>query len=240
EPLERLDALLEAELDPSHPDRIAAQVRLAGAWVGAGRREEARERIDAARARAVEVLPADHPVRARALMKRGDILAMTGHPAEAIPEYEQALEAVRAAYGEEHTEYARGLLNMAGSHARLGQTDEAVRIWREALALRERLLGEAHPDLAIVLQNIGSVEVERGRASEVLGELERAWRIRHESPASAQARADVDYWYGRALYEAGVDRRRGREMVVEAQRVSEEGGYAHPARDMREWLAGHP
>ncbi|MEM9072354.1 MAG: serine/threonine-protein kinase [Myxococcota bacterium] len=239
EPLQRLNDLLDAELDPSHPDRIAAQVRLAGAWAGAGRREDARTLIDEARALAVESLPADHPVRARALMKRGDILAITGHPDEAIPEYEQALVAVRAAYGEEHTEVARGLLNMAGSQARLGRIDEAIALWRQALALRERLLGENHPDLAIVLQNIGSVEVERGRVSEGLVLLARAHRIRYETPAATQARADIDYWYGRALYESG-DRDRGRPMVEAALQASVEGGYENPASNMRDWLATHP
>ncbi len=238
EPVERLDRLLAAHFDERHPERIAAAVRVAGVYVHLRRREEATERIDRARELAVAHLPTDHPVRARALMRRGDVLALTGHADEAIAEYELALEATRAVYGDEHTEVARGLLNLAGAYARSSQTDRALALWREALALRERLLGDDHPDLAILLQNIGSVQVERGRASEVLEVLARARRIQRRHAVSRQARADVDFWYGRALYETGTDREQGRAMVVAAQQVSEEGGYDRP--DMRDWLAANP
>jgi len=236
---ERLDELLRERLGTQHPERIAARVRLAGVLHGAQRRGDARQVIEAAREDAL-TLPEDHPTRARALTRYADILAQGGEPERALEEYDVALEATRASYGEEHTEVARVLLNRAGSYARLGRIDEAIAEWRRALELRVRLLGEGHPDLAIILQNIGSVEVERGNAAAALGDLARAHDIRHESPASAQARADVDYWYGRALYESGEDREQGREMVAAAAEVSEEGGYTNPAEEMRRWLATHP
>lgn len=239
-PLRRLDLLLRDRLDASHPERIAAAVRLSGALLYAqADRLECRALIDDAREQAMRHLPPDHPVRARALTRRGDVLALSGEAEASIAEYARALEATRMAYGDEHTEVARVMLNLAGARARHGDVDGAIAQWREALALRERLLGEEHPDLAIVLQNIGSVQVERGEASAALPDLARAHEIRHSRPASAQARADADYWYGRALYETG-DRARGRPMVEEAERVSRELGYLDPAGDMARWLEEHP
>ncbi|MCU0677004.1 MAG: tetratricopeptide repeat protein, partial [Myxococcota bacterium] len=195
EPLERARRLAST-LPDAHPERLAIDARISAAMVGAGRSDEALPIARRARDLAIESLPEAHPVLAFVRLKYADALVHSGEVEEALPEYAAALDATVAAYGAEHTEVARALLNLAGAEARAGRADEAIARWREALAMRERLLGPNHPDLAIILQNVGSVETERGRAREALGVLERAWRIRHESPASPLARADLDYWYG--------------------------------------------
>jgi serine/threonine protein kinase/tetratricopeptide (TPR) repeat protein len=239
EPLERTRRLASV-LPEAHPERIAIEARLSAALVGAGRSDEALPMVRRARDLAIESLPEAHPVLAFARLKHADALVHSGRVDEALPEYRAALHATIAAYGPEHTEVARALLNLAGAEARAGRTDEAIARWREALAMRERLLGPNHPDLAIILQNVGSVETERGRAREALGVLERAWRIRHESPASPLARADLDYWYGRALYESGEDPARGRALVARGEATARREGYDAPAGDMERWLATHP
>lgn len=239
EPLERA-ATLAAELPETHPARLAIEARRAGALVGLGRAEEAVESMEATRDRAVANLPEAHPVRAFVLLRTADALAHVGRLEDAISVYRDALDVTVAAYGAEHTEVARVSLNLAGAEARAGRTDEAIAAWKDALAMRERLLGDAHPDLAIILQNIGSAETERGRAREALAPLARGWQIRHESPASRAARADLDYWYGRALVESGEDPPRGRALVTRAERTAREEGYARSADEMRAWLDAHP
>jgi serine/threonine protein kinase/tetratricopeptide (TPR) repeat protein len=239
EPLERARRLAST-LPDAHPERLAIDARLSAAMVGAGRHDEALPIARRARDLAMESLPETHPVLAFVRLKYADALVHSGSVEEALPEYAAALEATIAAYGPEHTEVARALLNSAGAEARAGRADEAIARWREALAMRERLLGPNHPDLAIILQNVGSVETERGRAREALGVLERAWRIRHESPASPLARADLDYWYGRALYESGEDTTRGRALVARGEATARREGYDAPADDMQRWLATHP
>lgn len=239
EPLERARRIASA-LPEVHPERLAIEARLAAAFVGAGRGDEALPIAQRARDLAIESLPEAHPVLAFVRLKYADALVHSGRLDDARPEYLAALEVTIAAYGTEHTEVARVLLNLAGAEARAGNADDAIARWREALAMRERLLGPQHPDLAIILQNIGSVETERGRAREALGVLERAWRIRHEGPASPLARADLDYWYGRALFESGVDVARGRAMVVRGEETARREGYDAPADDMRRWLATRP
>lgn len=239
EPLERARRIASA-LPEVHPERLAIDARLAAAFVGAGRHDEAMPMAQRARDLAIESLPEAHPVLAFVRLKYADALVHSRRLEDARPEYVAALEVTIAAYGAEHTEVARVLLNLAGAEARAGNADDAITRWREALAMRERLLGAQHPDLAIILQNIGSVETERGRAREALGVLERAWRIRHEGPASPMARADLDYWYGRALFESGVDVTRGRALVVRGEETARREGYDAPADDMRRWLAARP
>jgi len=239
EPLRRARQLAST-LPEVHPERLAIEARLSAALVGAGRRDEALPIAQRARDLAIESLPGSHPVLAFVRLKYADALVHSGEVEEALPEYGAALDATIAAYGPEHTEVARALLNWAGAEARAGRTDEALARWNEALVMRERLLGPNHPDLAIILQNVGSVETERGRAREALGVLERAWRIRHESPASPLARADLDYWYGRALYESGEDPARGRALVARGEATARREGYDAPAGDMERWLATHP
>lgn len=227
-------------LGENHPEVIAANVRLAAALAGAGRADEAIELIEDAVRRARSSLPANHPILAKAMTRHGDVLSMTGHAADALPIYAQALEVTRTVYDEPHTEVGRVILNMAGAMAREGLVDDAIASWREVLLMREALLGEEHPDLVIVLQNMGSVMVERGEAEDALPYLERARRIRFATPASEQARADVEYWLGRALYESGRDPAGGRARVVAARDASLEGGYTNPATTMSEWLDANP
>ncbi|MCB9613733.1 MAG: serine/threonine protein kinase [Sandaracinus sp.] len=239
EPLERARRIAST-LPETHPERLSIDARYAAVLDGAGRRAEALPIARRTRDLAIESLPPAHPVLAFVRLKYADTLVHGGEVEAAVPEYEAALAATVAAYGESHTETARALLNLAGAEARLGRTDAAIERWNEALEMRERLLGRDHPDLAIVLQNIGSVQTERGRAREALGMLERAWAIRHERPASPMARADLDYWLGRALYESGEDPPRGRQLVVRAEETARREGYERPANDMRTWLDGHP
>jgi eukaryotic-like serine/threonine-protein kinase len=120
---------------------------------------------------------------------------------------------------------------------RLHRDAEALAHLHESIAGWESFLGKEHVSVASSLQVLGELLIDLKRYPEAIVALERAARIRARSPVRL---AETQLALGKALWLAGRDRARARELV-QAARTFYVGDRVHPRELARAdaWLAAH-
>jgi tetratricopeptide (TPR) repeat protein len=186
-----------------------------------------------------KVLPPDHPDIAGSLINEAEVLAKLGRTEEALSVNQRAADILTRAYGRDSGELYLCLSNRCAYLVTLGRPAEALEVVRPALSGWERQLGANHPFLGMPLTAMGRALTALARSKEALATLDRALRIREASEPDAALVAETRFAFAEAIWQAGVDRLRAREVA----RVAREG-YAG-AKDEKKvaeidaWLALH-
>jgi tetratricopeptide (TPR) repeat protein len=199
--------------------------------------EDAREAI-AAKARA---FGPDSPDVGISLLNLSGYLVEVGSIEEGIAASERAIAVLAAGLGPEHPKTALALSNHGEWLARTGSFAAALGFAERALAIFERETDPRGPFVAHSLWVIGASAAEVGAFERALPALERARTNREASGAVASELGEVHFALGRTLFEAGVERSRGLELVALARQEYEQAPKTtFVERDLAElnrWLA---
>jgi len=110
--------------------------------------------------------------------------------------------------------------------------------WEHAVSLWEKAHGPKHPFLALLLTDVGKTELRRGRPARARKVLERAFSIADLEQVEAGDRGELRYALARALWDAGGDRKRARELATAAHQDLSAAGprAARRAGEVKAWL----
>jgi len=142
-----------------------------------GRLDDARRRLESARALR-ESLGADGVADlARTLSALGSLERAAGHFDAALADHRRARALDAARLGDRHPDLARHDHNIAGALRRLGRLDEARESYERALASEIRAGGEQSPSAALTHNSLGLLALDRGDPERARVEFEAAWSV---------------------------------------------------------------
>lgn len=233
--------MLRRTLGEQHPSLGTALVNLGSAQSRAGRFEEAERSLVDALANAETAHGKKHRRVGLAMTNLGVLYEQMGRLAEAERYHRQAAEVFVDALGPAHPTTAIVECNLASVLLREGKLDEAEGVLRQTMKTLEEQLGVDHPDVAIPMALLGQALMARGRAKEALPLLERVHALWQPGQAPPEDIASVRFALGSALWESGVDRERGVELVTRAHDQYRQLGVARTEKveETAAWLREH-
>lgn len=227
--IRRALAIYRQTVGPEHPYVASALFNLAFAMGGQGRFDEAVEGYRQTVAMWERTLGPEHPRLSIPLTNIGANLMEEGKLDEALPYLQRALAIAEKNKGPEHPDVALALLNVGDLRRLQGHADEAMTKYGRAVAIYEKAFGTQYPYLAFALTGMGQVELGRGSPARALPLLERALKIRELQSGDTSALADTRFTLARALWAAGGDRKRAKDLAMKAR----EGFAATPQRSKK-------
>jgi tetratricopeptide (TPR) repeat protein len=176
-----LAAVSDRILGRGHPDTLAADEQLAGAYLAAGRAAQAVSWFRWVLAERVRVLGPDHPSAIAARRDLGHALVAANQAAGAVTVLDRAVGDYERVRGHDQLDTLGARDELAAAYQAAGQFADAIRICQHTLASRERLQGAEHPDtmrtrlrLAGALLADGSTRAALSCYRRVLADRERA------------------------------------------------------------------
>ena len=176
-----LAAVSDRILGRGHPDTLAADEQLAGAYLAAGQAAQAVSWFRWVLAERVRVLGPDHPSAIAARRDLGHALVTANQAAGAVTVLDRAVGGYERVRGPDQLDTLGARDELAAAYQAAGQFADAIRIGQHTLASRERLQGAEHPDtmttrlrLAGALLADGSTRAALSCYRRVLADRERA------------------------------------------------------------------
>ncbi|WP_295559747.1 tetratricopeptide repeat protein [uncultured Hyphomicrobium sp.] len=163
---ERLLALREAKLGPSHPEVATSLNDLATIYRALARYADAEAMYKRSLAMRETALGREHLHVAISLNNLGSLYRLQGRYADAEPLYKRSLAIREAALGPNHADVATVLNNLALLYFVQGRYPDAEPLWKRSLAIWEANLGPEHPNIAQNLTNLGEMYRSQGRYNE--------------------------------------------------------------------------
>ncbi|MCA9706996.1 MAG: serine/threonine protein kinase [Myxococcales bacterium] len=167
-------ALVDHDGHPQAYLRPVAHANLAEQLRQQGRRAEAREHLEHARAQWERELGPDHPELALVLHTLGLVDLEDGDLDGAARRFERAIALRERALGPDHPLVATTLGNLGIVLRHRGELDAARRAFERAAAILRARLGPDALDLAPIETNLGLVELQRGEPGAARERFERA------------------------------------------------------------------
>jgi serine/threonine protein kinase/tetratricopeptide (TPR) repeat protein len=182
-----------------------------------------------------ELAGQDHPHVAMVINNIGNIFKARGEYAEAQRFYERALTIQQRTLGPEHREVAMSLHNLGSVHKSQGAYAQALALFERALVIEKKSHGAEHPAVAKTLHSVGNLQYAKEAYWLAVAAYTRALAIRESADVPPSEVAETRYRLARALWDAGGDRTRARELAILARDAS-----ASEARVRVEaWLHAH-
>jgi tetratricopeptide (TPR) repeat protein len=160
---------------------------------------------------------ADAPDVGISLLNLSGYLVEAGSIHEGIAASERAIDVMTRGLGPEHPKTALALSNHGEWLCRTRRFPEAIEFAERALAIFERETDPTGPFVAHSLWVIGAAACNRGAFDRALPALERARQNREAANAIASELGEVHLALGKTLFDGGVDRERGLELVRRAR-----------------------
>jgi tetratricopeptide (TPR) repeat protein len=196
-------ALLQ-RLGGSPPQALDLMGNLGYVALMQGRYQEARDFFEKARVLADQVLPPDHPKRARVSHGLGlAALRMADYP-RAIALFTESLRQTEAAKGKWHPELATRHTMLSTAYRESGDLNKALEHVLVSLAIRRATQGREHPAVADALDELGMGQLALKRYGEALGTFREALAIKQK--ILGEDHPDLSYSYdgiGQALLAQG-------------------------------------
>ena len=236
---ERALAIRTEVLGPDHPETAISLNNLANAIFMQSDYARAAELYDEACHALQSSLGPDHPNVPTCEINFATALVSSGANARAVEIYTRALPRLEATLGARHPSVAALLTNLAGVLIKTGDPVRAEQLYRRAIDIWESALGKDHPTLAHPLVGLATIALSRNDATTALPLAERAQALRSREGTQPEAIAETEFLLARALWDAGGDRRRARELAERAASFWRD----HPDRDreasaaVTTWLA---
>jgi tetratricopeptide (TPR) repeat protein len=157
-----------------------------------------------------------------------------GYLREAIAIQERVL-------GWDHIELANSLINLAFRYRERGDLEEALAIYRRALPIVEKNLGPEHFMVGGTRHGTGVTLSRMGRHAEAAAQFERSFAIFHQLPVDVRFRAGASFELAKALFGAGQDRVRSRQLAGQALQEyrTEAARFPKEIAAVESWIAGH-
>jgi tetratricopeptide (TPR) repeat protein len=234
---ERALAIRERALGES-PRVAEALVASAENLEALGRGEEALAQLGRALAIQEKTIGADHADTATTLVATGDALLALGRAEPALAAYRRALAIREQALGPEDADVAASCYAIAMALLELGHGAEAEPQLQRALAIDTKVSGADGAQLAFDLTGLGRTYLALGRAPAAIAPLERALALRTATRGDPVDLAATQMALARALWDAGADRARARELARSARAAyaSAGSGKEKALAEVEAWL----
>jgi tetratricopeptide (TPR) repeat protein len=234
----RVGQALVDRLGPGH-ERAAGWLLLSQSRIHHHRGEykAALEAAHAALALELRVLPPDHPDLALAWNSVAETLRSTGDLRAAAEAGAKALALGRRAFGDDHPLLGESHVNYGEILFELGRHKEAEALLRKAVDFMTARFGQDHAWVAYALVPLGKTLIATKRAAESVPVLERAVRIRDRREPNQPLVAEARFGLARAIWEAGGDRGRARQLATAARDFYvRDPGLMKQAKEVEVWL----
>ncbi len=208
------DSTLRELLPESHPKVAVSAYDVAFASFLQGDFAEALELFRRADKLIRRNLGADHPRAGLVLGGLGSTLMQLERYPEAMAMYQDQLEVVEARHGTEHAIRAQPLFNLGLCSESMGNPAKATEFYMASLKAMESDGAASTPKLAHPLLGLASVAIAHGRPLDAVPFAERALSLAGEN---ALLRADSQAALAKALWSAGQERVRARELAEAAR-----------------------
>jgi tetratricopeptide (TPR) repeat protein len=167
-------------------------------------------------------------------------LGAAGRGDDALAYVDRAVAGLREELGPAHPLVGIFLANRGEILGALGRRAEARAAFEQAIAIEEQAYGPRGASLVFPLAGLGESLLAAGRARDAVAPLERALAIRREEREPDRARrADTAFALAQALWEAGGDPARSRQLAVEARDLDRDLARESHVQAIDGWLAGN-
>ena len=163
-----LAAVSDRILGRGHPDTLAADEQLAGAYLAAGRAAQAVSWFRWVLAERVRVLGPDHPSAIAARRDLGHALVAANQAAGAVTVLDRVVGDYERVRGHDQPDTLGARDELAAAYQAAGQFADAIRIGQHTLASRERLQGAEHPDTTATRLRLAGALLADGRTRAAL------------------------------------------------------------------------
>jgi len=228
-------------------DRIGGNQARLRAWIDnnlsdglmrSGDFERARTLAEESVALKEQSLGKEHPDLAISLGGLSWALVRGGRPEEALVATNRAIEI-----------YLRNdpdVFNLGATYSNqgealnaMGQPREAEKAFQRALQVLSKNTTRTHPEVAFALHGLGEAKLAQGAPVDAVGRFTEAVRIREQPHVDPAMLAESQFGLARALWDAGRDRRRARQLAESARDTYAKLGQEKKAAIANTWLASH-
>ena len=169
----KLAAVSDRLLGRGHPDTLTIGERLAGAYLAAGRAQDAVWWFQWVLTERVRVLGPDHPSAIAGRRDLGLALVAAGQFGDAVTVLNRAVGDYQRVRGADKPETLSARDELASAYHAAGQFAEAIRVSRQTLTGRERIQGPEHPDTMATRQTLAGAYLADGRLKTAISHYKR-------------------------------------------------------------------
>jgi tetratricopeptide (TPR) repeat protein len=144
-----------------------------------------------------------------------------------------------AAFGPRHSEVASSHASIGEIEVARGRYDEAIRQFEQARDIWTAAVGPEHRSTALALHHLGATLHMAGRSREGIEPLERSLTIRERTDGDPGEVAESKFDLAQALWAAGQNRDRARELATQARAEFDPKTAAGYVEATDRWLAAH-
>jgi serine/threonine protein kinase len=202
-----------------------------------GNKEAAVRAISEGLAIKERALGAQHPDVGASEGNLGLALQGIGRSEEALMHLDRSIQILEKGLGPGHPDLALQLSNRGETLSALGRYPEAHANFQRALSIWEKELGSGNLDLAYGLTGLGMTFLAERRPNDAVDSLERAFRIRSTLEAEPSRRADTAFALARALRDSNRDRKRARDLALQARDDYTKASASSKAKEVEQWMA---
>ncbi|KAF9777535.1 hypothetical protein IL306_004392 [Fusarium sp. DS 682] len=181
--LEHVVAVEGTRLAENHPDRLASQHTLAGAYQANGQIEEAVELLEHVVAVKETRLAENHPDRLASQHALAGAYEANGQIEEAVELLKHVVAIQEMTLAENHPDRLASQHELARAYQANGQIEEAVELLKHAVAIQEMTLAENHPDRLASQHELAGAYQANGQIEEAVELLEHVDAVKETTLA---------------------------------------------------------
>ncbi|KAH6970345.1 hypothetical protein BKA56DRAFT_661160 [Ilyonectria sp. MPI-CAGE-AT-0026] len=178
--LEHVVAIEEKTLAENHPDRLASQHALAGAYKANGQVEKAVELLEYVVAIEEKTLAENHPDRLASQHTLAGAYRANGQVEKAVELLEYVVAIEEKTLAENHPDRLASQHALAGAYEANGQVEKAVELLEYVVAIKEKILAENHPDRLASQHALAGAYEANGQVEKAVELLEHVVAMKKE------------------------------------------------------------
>ncbi|SLM40558.1 Tetratricopeptide-like helical domain [Lasallia pustulata] len=183
--LKQVVEIRESMLAESHPDRLASQHALAGAYEANGQVKEAVKLLEQVVKIEESTLAESHPDRLASQHALAGAYEANGQVKEAVKLLEQVVKIEESTLAESHPSRLASQHALAGAYEANGQVKEAVKLLEQVVKIEESTLAESHPSRLASQHALAIAYRANGQVKEAVKLLEQVVKIRESTLAES-------------------------------------------------------
>ncbi|CAN9251458.1 unnamed protein product [Alternaria alternata] len=181
--LEHVVKVRETTLVETHPDRLASQHTLAGAYRANGQTKEAVALLEHVVKVEETTLAETHPSRLASQHELASAYQANGQTKEAVALLEHVVKVHKTTLAETHPDRLASQHTLAGAYQANGQTKEAVALLEHVVKVHKTTLAETHPDRLASQHELARAYHANGQTKEAVALLEHVVKIKQTTLA---------------------------------------------------------
>ncbi|KAF7505264.1 hypothetical protein GJ744_001127 [Endocarpon pusillum] len=175
--LEQIIKIRKQTLAEDHPDRLASQHELAGAYQANGQVPKAVSLLEQVVKIREQTLAEDHPDRLASQHELARAYQANGQIPKAVSLLEQVVKIQEQTLAEDHPSRLASQHELARAYQANGQVPKAVSLLEQVVKIREQTLAEDHPDQLASHHNLATIYWDLGRRNDAVQIMKRVVEI---------------------------------------------------------------